>query len=79
MKKYYKDSARNINGKTAYKAHDKFEDGSSNWIIVNADGSTFATAYHDLPSQLWQVFRHGGQSVGSGRTIEAAIADTHDL
>lgn len=79
MKKYYKDSAIQISGKAAYKSHDRFEDGSSNWIILDADGSKFATAHHDAPCQLWQVFRNGGQTVGAGRTLNAAIADIHDL
>lgn len=64
---------------TARKSAGWFEDGSSNWVILENDGSTFATAYYDKPSNLWQVFRKGGLSVGTGRTIEAAIYDVHDL
>ena len=82
MSKYDKDSALKIGNKCAYKAYksrDRFDDGSSNWIIKNADESTFATAYHDISRQLWTVFQNGGQSVGVGRTIEAAISDIHDL
>jgi hypothetical protein len=63
-------------GKIAHK-NATFCDGSSNWVIYNADGSTFATAYYDAACDLWQVFQN--ESVGAGRTIDAAIFDVHEI